>query len=246
MGSRKVNLGDSLTHVGEFPMIPVEMDGHTCKSIVVSSTSKLFELLFEDVVIQSPTYKSFLIDSGLYIVDSHGTRLLRMECPEGKRVLLDELYYLDITPETVIETYLMALFNLLELVKIREKLFPEYYVLDKIVQPTKIEIKDHPAGFRRGTFTLIDEIIARNYRRIKLGAPRKLARVRYDPLDAFGARVLSNTILLFDKKDLRELAFLHFKDHMTARMLFAHSTDSYLNSAFFGYLKFKVRKFLGV
>ncbi|WP_143597786.1 hypothetical protein [Thermococcus thioreducens] len=212
----------------------------------VTSTSKLFELLFDDVVIQSPAYKSFLVDSGIYIVDSHGTKLLRMECPEGKGALLDDLYYMDITPETVIETYLAALFNLLDLIKIREKLFPEYYVLDKVVQPTKIEIKDHPAGFRKGTFTLIDEIIARNYRRIRIGTPRKLARVRYDPLDAFGARVLANTILLFDKKDFRELAFLHFKDHRIARTLYTHSTDSYLNSAFFGYLKFKVRKFLGV
>ncbi|NJE09965.1 hypothetical protein [Thermococcus sp. MAR1] len=227
-------------------MIPVEIGGHTCKSILVSSTSKLFELLFADVVIQSPTYKSFLLDSGLYIVDSHGTKLLRMECSRGKGVLLDEFYYLGIPPETVIETYLTALFNLLEMVKIREKLFPEYYVLDKVVQPEKIEIKDHPAGFRRGTYTLIDELLARNYRRIKIGTPRKLARVRYDPLEAFGARVLANTILLFDKKDLRELAFLHFKDHRIARTLYTHSTDSYLNSAFFGYLKFKVRKFLGV
>ncbi|ASJ04322.1 MULTISPECIES: hypothetical protein [Thermococcus] len=227
-------------------MIPVDIDGHKCKSLVLSSTSRLFELLFEDVAIQFPRYKSFLLDRGLYIVDSNGTKLLRMECPRGKGALLDELYYLDITPEAVIETYLSALFNLLEVVKIREKLFPEYYVLDKVVQPTKIEIKDHPAGFGRGTFTLIDELITRNYRRIKMGSPRKLTRVRYDPLDAFGARVLGNTILLFDKSDFRELAFLHFKDYRIARTLFTHSTDSYLNSAFFGYLKFKVRKFLGV
>jgi len=227
-------------------MIPVEIGGDLCKSMLVSSTSKLFEFLFEDVVIQFPEYHTYFIDSGVYIVDSHGTRLLRMECRKGKKLLLDELVYHEIGPKMVLDTYLMALFNVLELVKVQEKTSPDYYVVDRIVQPTRIEIKEHPAGFRRGVFTLIDEIIARNYVRVRIGTPRRLTKIRYNPVDSFASRVIGNAILLFNKEDFRELAILHFESYRTAKELFAHTTDSYLTGIFFGYLKFKVRKFLGL
>ncbi|NJE46383.1 hypothetical protein E3E35_02930 [Thermococcus sp. GR7] len=227
-------------------MVTVEIDGDACSVVSMSSHSKLFEFLFENMPIQSLHYRTFLADKGVYIVETHGTKLLRLECPEGKKALLHELHRSEITPQVFLETYLRALFNVLDLAKIKEKVVLQYYVVDKFVQPVKIEIKDHPAGFRKGSFTLIDELIAQNYGKVGLGNVRKLTKIRYDPLDIFGGKTIGNTILIFNKRDLRELAFLYFDDYKTAKTLFTHTTDFYLNSVFFGHLKFKIRKFLGI
>lgn len=226
-------------------MITLKINGDNCESVSLSSTSKLFEFLFGDKDFQLLRYHTYLVDSGVYIVDSHGTKILRMECPEGKKALLDELAHQDIDPEMVLDTYLLALFNILDAAKVLEKVSLDYYVLGRIIQPTRIEVKEHPAGFRKGVFTLFDEIIARNYQRVKLGAPRKLIKVRYNPVNSFASKVVGNAILIFSKENFKELAILHFDSYRTAKGLSVHTADAYLTGVFFGYLKFKLSKFFG-
>lgn len=226
-------------------MIPVEIGGEKCDVIFMTSTSKLFELLLSDAPI-STHYSSPLIDRGVYIVNGQGDKLLRLECEGGKKALLETLRQRRIWPQTLLDLYLEALFNVLDAVKVSEKPRPQYYVIDRLVEPTKIEIKDHPAGFGKGSYTLIDRVVSRNYRILKIEGLQKLNKVLYNPVEAFSGKVLGNAILLFDRKDLRELGLLHFEDYLTARELFLHTTDFYLSGILWGHIKFKIREFLEI
>ncbi len=227
-------------------MIKAKTEFGTCKEVFVSSTSKLFELLFEDIPIRHTEYVTFLADKGVYIVDSDSNRLLRLECQEGKKVLLKELHDGNIEPQTVLDTYLNTLFAVFERANIREKTTLTYYTGEEFVEPVDIKVIDHPLGFMRGSFTLFDELISKNCRGIRLDRVKEPPALIYDPLEAFDNRISNSSILIFEKDSLKELAVMSFENFLKVKEIFIHTTHFHINAAFFGYLKFKIRKMQGI
>ena len=227
-------------------MIRAKTEFDICKEVFISSTPKLFELLFEDIPVRHTKYATFLTDKGVYIIDSSGYKLLRLECQEGKKVLLQELYHKNIEPQTVLDTYLGTLFAVFEQADIKEKTTLAYYTGDEFVEPTQIKVIGHPLGFMKGYFTLFDELISKNYRSIRLDKVKKPPTLTYDPLEAFDNRISNSSILIFEKDTLKELAVISFENFIKVKEIFMHTTRFRINASFFGYLKFKIRKMQGI
>ncbi|NJD99220.1 hypothetical protein E3E26_05420 [Thermococcus sp. LS1] len=227
-------------------MIRAKTEFDACKEVFISSTPKLFELLFEDIPIRHPEYATFLADRGVYIIDSNGYKLLRLECREGKKLLLQELHDRNIEPQTVLDTYLGTLFAVFEQANIKEKTTLAYYTGNEFVEPIEIKVIGHPSGFMKGSFTLFDELISKNYRSIRLDKVKKPPTLTYDPLEAFDNRISNSSILIFEKDTLRELAVMSFENFLKVKEIFIHTTHFHINAVFFGYLKFKIRKMQGI
>ncbi len=227
-------------------MIPAKTEFDSCEEVFLSSTPKLFELLFEDIPISHPEYATFLADRGVYIIDSNGYKLLRLECESGKKLLLQELYENNIEPQTVLDTYLGTLFEVFEQANIMEKTTLTYYTGDELVEPIEIKVIGHPSGFMKGSFTLFDKLISENCHSIRLDMVKKPPALIYDPLEVFDNRISSTSIVIFEKDTLKELAIMNFGSFMRVKGIFIHTTHFHINAVFFGYLKFKIRKMTGI
>ncbi|WP_457750743.1 hypothetical protein [Thermococcus sp.] len=226
-------------------MIRAKTGFEICEEVLVSSKSELFELLFEDVPLHATEYATFLADKGVYIVDSNGHKLLRLECEEGKKVLLHELQEGHITAEDILNTYLGTLFVILDQAGIIEKPTITYYTGKGFIEPIDIKVVDHPSGFMKGSFTLFDWLISKNYRSIRIDKVKTIPTLIYDPLEEFDNRKSNNLIVIFEKDSLKELAIMGFENFLQVKEVFLHATPFHINAIFFGCLKFKIRKMLG-
>ncbi|MCD6372328.1 MAG: hypothetical protein J7L37_02080 [Thermococcus sp.] len=225
-------------------MIRAKTEFETCEEVLISSKSKLFELLFEDIPPNPVGYATSLVDRGVYIVDSEGNKLLRLECQAGKNVLLHELQKANIAPEDIINTYLGTLFTVLDQAGIIEKPTLSYYTGTQFIEPVEIKVVEHSSGFMKGSFTLFDWLISKNYRSIWIDKVKPLPAPIYDPLDAFDTRKSDNLIVIFEKESLKKLAVMGFENFLQVKEIFIHATSFHINAVFFGHLKFKIKKML--
>jgi hypothetical protein len=227
-------------------MITAKTGFEECQELLVSSTSTLFNLLIEDVPLTRLKYLTPLADKGVYIATEDNDKLLRLECESGKNVLLQELKKHDVPPQVVLNTYLKHLFWVLEKTGIKEKTEILYYVGGRFVKPLRVTVADHPLGFMRGEYTLFDKVIAGNYRVLQLVEPKRPPFIIYNPLYEFDNLRSANMIFVFEKTTREELAAMEFKTSMEAKEIFLSTTHYHINEILFGFIKFKIRKVLGI
>ncbi|WP_456367109.1 hypothetical protein [Thermococcus sp.] len=226
-------------------VIRVKTEFETCQEVLISSTATMFNFLIEDIPFTKTKFLTPLADRGIYVATRDDEKLLRIECEKGKNVLLHELEANEVTPKMLLELYLTSLFLILEKIGVKEKTEATFYVRGEFVVPQRIRVVSHPLGFMRGEYTLFDKIIASNYRALSL-EPKPLPIVLYNPLHEFDNIRLANTIVIFERNTREELSRLEFKTNREAKEVFRNTTHYHINEVFFGYIKFKIRKVLGI